>query len=518
MISRSVTNETVASSSSTTSHQPLSTNYCFLISWLALTAMCMTYVLSLAMLAPTGLLVIAFWRKLPKRELWIGIAVLLLSLSFYTWAVTQNLDQNSGKFFEFLDRAGDTEQINESGQILNLTDDALKHAMRFVTGRDYVGQDFGGPDADGPIPVPIVSQIARWGLTAAFLLGLIRLLIGRYFNGQQSTLNNQSSNWLLLIWFFVPIGLMMVLPSSVFVHPHYLLFTLPVGVVITAVGLDWIVSEWAGAKWQVAASTALIIFLLATGVQFRISLSQSGQAATARPFARGWSSLPLSAAADIGDEIRTFYTGSSDQIPQRIYLDASHQIVSAMSGVWLESTKNLVPPNWTMFPADDPMLLLYPMQQILQNIDPISTLEFEDRTTVLLLAQDGLAPPDQTIELSSEAGLIFLGYSQENTGENQITLKSYWQVDVLHDARNEWFVSPFVHLIDANGQTVANEAPHGQWGHRWRVGDVYVSTVAIDRPNDAVKLGIGLFDPISGRTFLLQTPDGNIARFEVDLP
>ena len=103
--------------------------------------MCMTYVLALAFLAPVGLLMVIFWSWLPKRELIIGLVVLALSLGLYGWAVTQNLDQNSGKFFDFLDRAGGTEQVDESGQFLNLTDDAFKHAMRFVTGRDFVGQD-----------------------------------------------------------------------------------------------------------------------------------------------------------------------------------------------------------------------------------------------------------------------------------------------------------------------------------------------------------------------------------------
>ncbi|MFK7803597.1 MAG: ArnT family glycosyltransferase, partial [Anaerolineae bacterium] len=110
----------------------------FLAGWVALTAMCMTYVLAFAMLAPVGLLMLIFWKKLPKRELAMGVSVLVLAFAFYGWAVSQNLDQNSGKFFDFLNRAGETEQVDGSGQILNLTDDALKHALRFVTGRDFV--------------------------------------------------------------------------------------------------------------------------------------------------------------------------------------------------------------------------------------------------------------------------------------------------------------------------------------------------------------------------------------------
>lgn len=487
----------------------------FFAGWLALTGLCMTYVLSLAMLAPAGLLLLLFWRRLPQRSLAAGVAVLALALGVYGWGVIDKLDQNSGKFFDFLNRAGErtgaAETGDETGQILNFTDDALKHALRFVTGRDYVGQDFGGLDVEGALPVPIVSQLARWVLTAAFLIGLGQLLFEGVSNGRPA-------GWLLLIWFFVPVGLMMVLPASVFVHPHYLLFTLPAGSVIAAVGLDRCVRSTAASVWQPVSLWLVGIFFLAVGGQFALSLGQSSQAAQAHPLARGLDSLPLSAAAAVGDDIRAFYAGAAGPIPQRVHVAANHQIVSAMSGMWLESTQELQPPVWTLFPASGSMLSVVATHQIPLDVAPAAVIEQADGMSILLLEPEPLEAPQNAVEVESEAGLTFLGHSAADFGADELLVTTYWRVDVLHAARSEWFVSPFVHVIDGEGQTVVNVGPHGRWGYLWRVGDVYVSTVAVERPAAAAKLGIGLFDPISGRTFLLRGAEGNMPRLEVGLP
>lgn len=119
---------------------------------------------------------------------------------------------------------------------------------------------------------------------------------------------------------------------------------------------------------------------------------------------------------------------------------------------------------------------------------------------------------------STETGMTLLHWQVIEVDVAHLEVQTYWRVDVLHDERVEWFVSPFVHLIDADGQTIANQAPYGQWGYRWEVGDVYVNTMRFEQTDTAVKLGIGLFDPISGRTFMLFGEDGNTPRYEVALP
>ncbi len=461
----------------------------FLVGWIALAAMLQTYILAFIALAPMGLILLVYWRNVPKRELWMGMAFLALTLLFYTWSVNQNLDQNSSKFFDFVTELGgasetDPEEV-DSDQVLNLTDDALVHAMRLITGRDFVGQDVNGPISLDPIPVPIVSQLARWLFSAAFLAGLVVLFTKPI-----------TARWLLLIWFFVPIVLMMLLPSSVFVHPHYLLFTLPVGGIITALGLDWAMQQHRSIVWIGG------LLLLAIGAQFKASLWQSGQAVSEQPYALGLNGVPLRLAAQAGSNLTDL---SPSQVPLRVVSAANDQIVTAMSGRWVDVVEG----------ANQPGLML--AQTGLDT--PILSLPDEDGEVFWSMGptESVMRVIENRVEIESDAGISLIGYSHSQNDE-QLTLSTFWRIDVLHDARNEWFVSPFVHGIDGNGQTIINQAPHPVWGYQWRVGDVYISTVEIEMTADFEKLGFGLFDPISQQTFLLKAEDGSIPRYEVDFP
>ncbi len=461
----------------------------FLLGWLALIAMLQTYILAFVMLAPVGLILVLYWRKVPKRDLSVGVSVLALSLVFYGWSVNQNLEQNSGKFFDFLTDLGGSGEVEsadiESGQTLNLTDESIIHAMRLVTGRDYVGQDINGPDKPGPIPVPLLSQLARWLFSAGFLAGLIILIIKR-----------PPAFLFLAVWFFVPIILMMLLPSSVFVHPHYLLFTLPVGGLITAMGLDWAMQRHQAVLW------VGVILISAIAVQFKASLWQSGRAVFEQPLAYGLNAIPLRIAAEAGGELRDL---SPTQVPLRVVSAANDQIVTAISGRWVNVVEG----------ADQAGLML--AQSGLET--PILKMPTAEAGFV-----HEVAPSKSVLSLiefplahSTEAGVSLAGYSySQNDGAVLVT--TFWRIDVLHDARNEWFVTPFVHFIDSNGQTVANQAPHPVWGYQWQVGDVFISTVEVEAPDGLAKLGIGLFDPISQKTFLIETNDGNVPRIEVPIP
>ena len=61
-----------------------------------------------------------------------------------------------------------------------------------------------------------------------------------------------------------------------------------------------------------------------------------------------------------------------------------------------------------------------------------------------------------TGRIASEAGITHLGHSHSQQGAGVVT--TFWRIDALHDERNECYISPFVHLIDANGQTIKSGA------------------------------------------------------------
>ncbi|MFK7804030.1 MAG: hypothetical protein AB8G95_20515, partial [Anaerolineae bacterium] len=345
-------------------------------------------------------------------------------------------------------------------------------------------------------------------------------------------------------WFFVPIGLMMILPSSVFVHPHYLLFTLPAGGIIAAVGLDWGMQQHKNLVWIV------IVFLFLIGLQFFDSLDRSRSKAQQNPYVYGLDAIPLRTASEVGRQLRhPLRSLGVKQYPIRIVSESTDQMISAISATWVDVVGGLDPFEWSIVQSKSALIYLQPSEggfeyaggKFTQDksrnfIFPDEKLRISELDEYLEQGLDGkpkfsryvvhylltvdnpLHLVEQQVDLETDAGFGLLGYSINQLDEDSYQIKTYWRVDTLHDARNEWFVSPFVHLINDQGVTVANVAPHGQWGHRWRVGDVYVSTVTLDRPADAVQLGIGLFDPISGQTFLLNGPDGNVPRFEAQLP
>jgi hypothetical protein len=118
------------------------------------------------------------------------------------------------------------------------------------------------------------------------------------------------------------------------------------------------------------------------------------------------------------------------------------------------------------------------------------------------------------VDLPSEAGLSMLGYrleGQAQPGETFICT-TYWRVDELLPGRAEWYITVSHHLVDPDGDVVANLGKHGQWGYRWQPGDVYVQRMEIPVPADATpgqyQLEIGLFDPIHMQPFQMHLPDG----------
>ncbi len=472
----------------------------FAAGWLALILMMQTYILAVIMLVPVLILMLLFRKKLPKREVQIGLLIVTLSFAFYAFTVWLNFDQNSTKFQDFFN---DVEQGFSSSEetpglqtldlLKTIDDDALVHAMRFITGRDYVGQDVNGPETLDPIPVPILSQLARWLLSAAFIVGLIVLLFKR-----------QPMTWILLVWFFVPVVLVMLLPSTVFVHPHYLLFTLPAGGIIAAVGLDWVMGQHKVIYW------AALVCLLAISMQFKVSMWQSGRLIARQPKILGLQALPLREAGKIGRQIRAEHDNETRPVPLRVVASANDQVMTAISGVLVDVVEGLDPlefPDQFVFSQQDQSTIYVTYYKKNDGILVSSLSDFESAT----------GPIENRVEYQTESGLTFLGHSSTLNADGTLQVQSFWRVDVLHDARNNWFVSPFIHLIGTDGQTVANESPFGQWGHRWQVGDVYVSSITLSPTPDAQKVGLGLFDPISGDTFLIQTPDGNIARYETPL-
>lgn len=465
-----------------------------LIALLAVTAMMQTYILAFAIVVPVGLLLLLFYRRLPRRPLWAGLVILVLSLLIYGIGLATRSTQNTTKFSDFV--TSDTTGVRPQ---------AFEHAFRFVTGQDFNGQEPNSPETATPTGLTVASTVF---LTLALLAGGVRTVFALRGNAAARRLA-----LVLLIWFGLPTLGLALLPTLV--HPHYLLLTLPAGHVLAAWGLEW---GWSRpqARWLF-----LIVLFLMAG-QFGGNMKRAGDAVAAAPGSSSVNGWALLQAGWLGDAMRDLTTGQP--LPQCIVAVDKAALLSGMSGVYLETIDGLTYPDFIVLPGQEPLLYLFVNQSrtpgFLAETEPNRIMQLVDGTTaelvrVLPVSRDeALALPQNPVVWTSDAGLTLLGYdlTWADDGPRTLLVTTYWRVEDLHPDRGAWFVSSFYHLLNEQGQIEVNVSPHGQWGYRWVLGDVYVERIVLPLPDGSApgnyELAIGLYDPIHGLSFMLNSASG----------
>lgn len=463
------------------------------VALLAVTAMMQTYILAFAIVVPVGILLVLFYRRLPRRPLWAGGVILVLSLLVYGVGLATRSEQNTAKFSNFV-----------TSEAAGIKIEAIQHALRFVTGQDFNGQEPNSPDQVAPSAGMVAASIF---LSMAVLLGGIRAVLSLRANAAAHRLSLT-----LLIWFGLPTLGLTLLPTLV--HPHYLLLTLPAGHVLAAWGLEW---GWSRpqARWLL-----LLILSLVAG-QFGGNMKRAGEAVAAAPGGSNINGWALLQAGQLGSAIRDL---SIEQlVPQRIVAEDEAALLSGMSGVYLETIDGLTYPDFIVLPGQEPLLYLFVNQPrspgFLAGTAPDRVMRLTDSTTAELVLvspysrEDALVLPQNPVTWTSDAGLTLLGYdlTWADDGTRTLLVTTYWRVEDLHPDRGAWFVSSFYHLLNEQGQIEVNVSPHGQWGYRWVLGDAYVERVALALPDGSApgnyELAIGLYDPIHSLSFMMNSPD-----------
>ncbi|MBZ0286723.1 MAG: hypothetical protein K8I30_03845, partial [Anaerolineae bacterium] len=130
-----------------------------------LTLYTQTYLLAFMALAPVGLLILIFWRRVPKKGLLIGGAVFVLAGLLYGLGLFDQLGTVQERLIEF------------SANPRHLSAEAWGHAVRLVTGEDYeLARGQSAPIPDAPLRHDL-TRIAHLILAAALLLGLAVALL-----------------------------------------------------------------------------------------------------------------------------------------------------------------------------------------------------------------------------------------------------------------------------------------------------------------------------------------------------
>lgn len=467
----------------------------FLAGGVAVTLMTQTYIQAWGVLPQIVLLLIFFRRRVPKRAFLAAVGVFLAATLLYILGLSTRADVNTTKAAGFL---------AEGWQ--GLTSIGLRHALRLVNGIDFRSAYAAG-NPPGRL-WPTLSAIAVIIMTVAFLSGLIQAGLALRREGRERRLAT-----VLLSWFFIPV-LLTSLKGVFDIHPHYLLLTLPAGQILAAWGVAPLL--------RTRSHAATISLLMVTGLIFAHELYRANELVARQPTMPEFNGWSLAAGAEVGRAMREMGLSDPGTYPRRVVAEAEKEILSGLSATYVQPIRGVAYPDFIVLSAEQPLLYVIegdgdiPLW-LTPFFDAGSTRTISNapgtqfaitKTLPAVVAQLADQPATQ-VEWPSEAGTTLVGYtlSGATTPGGMLDLITYWRVDELSPDRSEWYVATSYHLVDEIGGLINNIGIHGQWAHRWELGDVYVERITIPLPELAkpgdYSLEIGLFDSVRLQPYML---------------
>ena len=471
----------------------------FLLGFVVLTALTQTYILAFAIVGPLGLLCLIFYRHWPRPQIWQGTVLFVCSLILFAIGLQSQADRNSSKFDSFIDE-----------NFLQLRPDALQHALRYVTGKNYTGQDLLHLVPQEPQPILQLAAVALSGLVLIGLIAAIHALISGSSKRPLATI--------LLVWGALPILGLTLFPFII--HPHYLQLTFPALHLLAAWGAVSIIS------YQRTLYPLTLGLITLFGAQFWLNLAATDQAVAQQPV--GWG-LDMWALADISEVGQTVYEITADQ-PAPVRLVGANHVhqISSVSGRVIDLLPDVIYPDFVVIPGERPLYYILRDQQATADLlGPTAThlqqhdLDFLPQTTIRFMQVDPIsrdqsgALPQMLVNWPTSSGLTLIGYdlaAASYQAGNMLHVTTYWRVDQLHEARGLWYSSPTYQIVTDQFQLIANISPHGQWGHHWQMGDVYIDRTPIpiptDTPTGQYHLLLKQFDPVHSQGFPFILNDG----------
>ena len=460
----------------------------FFIGGLAVTLMSQTYVQAWGILPQIGLLVLLFRPHVPRRAFFAALAIFVTAALGYALALVGNLESNVAKAFNFIDAGQRT-----------LSTIGLRHAVRFVNGIDF--RTTYAADHPAGAVWPALSLAAVVLASAALGAGIIKAVSSLRRQGRDRRIAI-----ILLTWFFVPV-LITSLVDDTLIHPHYLMLTLPAGSLLAA---------WGIAPMLRGKAAALVVMALGfLGLTFAHDLYRANEVVARYPTLPEFSGWSLDAGAELGRTMRQALLDTPGPYPRRIVADGAKELLSGMSATYVAPINSVRFPDFVVAAADEPLLYLLEegvevptWLEPLFDSDTTRSLDFKDGkqvSVVTTLPGRAVRFAEQaavTVEWPSDTGLTLTGYTFRGAAVTGGTLDiiTYWRVDEIDRARNEWYVASSYHLRDETGTLLANVGENGQWAYRWVSGDVYVEHISIPvpptAPESGLSLEIALFDSV----------------------
>jgi 4-amino-4-deoxy-L-arabinose transferase-like glycosyltransferase len=427
---------------------------------LALTALFIqTYLLAYFILIPVGLLLIVFWRRLPRRGLAAGLAVIALTTALYSLGLLAQWETVNQRLRDF-----------GSGEA-RLSAEAWNAGVRLVTGAEYeLARGIEAPAADS-------QQRHQWSraahvvLLAALIAGMGRAGLGLWRGGRM-----RQAAVITLAWFGLPIIAMSYTGNPV--HSFYLLLSLPAGYVLAAWGLDLVFR---------VESNRRALALVAIGVPFAaLMLTNSAryyQETAATPGAHGLTALPVGHGIELGRAIATHLPPGGI-----VYAGVEGWIVNSFAGQLFPVVSDARAPGFHYVPVRGGVYVSSgygePPQPLAGERAAVFTLADGYTLAVDVLPPAAELPlPETVLEIPSQQGITFLAYELDTAGEDW-TLTTIWRVDAVAPEVHERIFVPFLHVFD-DGRPVLNIGGEGLPGHAWHVGEMHVHRLTFTPPAEA---------------------------------
>ncbi len=454
----------------------------------ALAAHTQMYLPAFLTLAPVSVIALLNLRRLPWRGAWLGLPVFALTTGVYIYHLAADWDFQSSRTARF---------FNPSAPV-RVSNAALEHALRFVTGRDY---EITHANED----LPALQMRRAMPLTIS--LGLTLVMVGGLARAVWRSLSRapDTAFWLAtLIWWITPVAALTA--SRYPVHNFYLQLTMPAGLVLAAPLLAPLTRRWRGLA--LAAILGLNSFLL---------LHAWGLSIAAHPAAAGLDSLSLRAAFSF----RRTAEAVLDKLEiEELYVALRPESLRAKVGRDVKVVNWFHLPDLQILRTDRPAVYIRE-----EHGQPPGPLPLAERAALLgFPGNDYIAfdviPAYSAEELASlvstrvewpmTEGLTLLGYDLAPNGSQLI---SYWMVASLVDERDQWLFAPFAHVFDAQGSDLVNVGGLAVPGDAYRLGDVYRYQMTLpDLPTGEYTLALSLYDGVHGGLTATFLPPGEDPR------
>jgi 4-amino-4-deoxy-L-arabinose transferase-like glycosyltransferase len=492
------------------------------LAMLVLTAFTQTYLLSFAIVAPIGLLMLISRKRIVWKAVFAGGAVFVVASGLYGVGLIQQWDSVRDKLGSFTSAEA------------SFRTDAWEHALRLVSGMDYAvarGQD--APIRDWELRENL-SQVAHVAIVAVIILGIglaIFALIRRtkhFTTKPQSSQRNLSpllailASWrlnlsphsdaavILLVWFSVPILAMTRVGQNV--HPFYLLLTLPAGYGLAAWGLSALFRP----ETRIGAAILTVLFV-PFAVLMGINSARYAQETQATPGAHELYALPLEYGLQVGRAI-------NENLPEGgvVFSPVEDWVLNSFAGRSFYGSRDT---NLVVIPNNGGLYIFFSDV----DLDRLRPSNYVSRAELIYLPVDAVIAidvfprantiiPAQIFDISSQQGIQLIGFELAPTGlrdddNRRFTwfLTTYWRIDDRVPEIDQRLFAPFAHIFDADENRVLVVDGQPVPGYEWQVGDVHIHSMFVELPVDVLApftIMVGQYDAGNNANVIFNLPDG----------